>query len=437
MFLRILLDFFLRRKGRIAIAVLAVVMGAAITSSLITVSWDITDKVGRELKAFGANIAVTPNSTSIPIEVGGISFATLEEQQYINGSDLPKLKTIFWRHQIVAFAPYLYGLVQVGSEQVILTGTWFNKTITIPGSSVALPNGTILQRSGGVFTTGVRTIAPWWEVEGNWASDENESWSIVGSSVAKKLNLAVGDTFSITYQNDSYNLIIAGIVTTGSFEDDQIFVTLDAAQTILGKSDKVQKVLVSALIKPDDELAKKDHKEMTELEHVTWYCSPYIGVFTYQIEEVLPGVKAKPIRQVAETEGRLLEQNQLLFTLIALSSIGSSAVAVASTMVASVLQRRREIGLMKAIGADNLQIATQFLAEAGIIGILGGLLGFPLGYLLSGFVASSVFASPATSLNPTILSITLIVAIGISLAGSIFPVKKAIGIEAAAVLRGE
>src|SRR3990170_2256805 len=141
MFLRILLDFFLRRKGRIAIAVLAVVMGAAITSSLITVSWDITDKVGRELKAFGANIAVTPNSTSIPIEVGGISFATLEEQQYINESDLPKLKTIFWRHQIVAFAPYLYGLVQIGSEQVILTGTWFNKTITIPGATVTLPNG--------------------------------------------------------------------------------------------------------------------------------------------------------------------------------------------------------------------------------------------------------------------------------------------------------
>ena len=436
MFLRILFDFFVRRKGRVAVAVLAIVMGAAITSSLLAVSWSIADNVGRELKAFGANIAVTPNSTSISVEVGGISFATLEEQQYMNENDLPKLKTIFWRHQIVAFAPYLYGLVQVGSEQVILTGTWFNKTIAIPGSTVTLPNGTIIQRSVGVFTTGVKTIAPWWTVEGSWVSDENETGCIVGLSVAKKLNLSIGDNLSTVYQNSNYNLTVVGIVTTGSFEDDQVFVTLDVAQTILSKPDKVQKVLVSALIKPDDELARKGHKEMTEEEHARWYCSPYIGVFIYQIEEVLLNVKAKPLRQVAETEGKLLEQNQILFTMIALSSIGASAVAVASTMMASVLQRRREIGLMKSIGADNLQIATQFLAEAGIMGLLGGLLGFPLGYLLSGFVASSAFASPSTSLNPTILPITLIVAIGISLTGSILPVRKAIGIEAAAVLRG-
>lgn len=437
MFFRILRDFLLRRKGRVAIAVLAVVMGASITASLITVSFDITDKVGRELKAFGANIVVTSNSTSIPIEVGGISYATLQEEQYINESDLPKIKTIFWKNQIVAFVPYLYGLVQVGSEQVVLTGTWFNKQITIPGSAINLPNGTVLKSSGGSLTTGVKAIAPWWKIEGSWISDDDNIQCIIGSSLAKKLNLGVGDAFSIAYRDSKYGFTIAGIVTTGSFEDDQVFVSLNTAQTILDKPNKVQKVLVSALIKPDDELAKKDHRAMTAEEHIRWYCSPYISTFLYQIEEALPNVKAKPIRQVAETEGKLLEQNQLLFTLIALDSIGASAVAVAGTMMASILQRRKEIGLMKAIGADNLQITAQFLTEAGIMGLLGGLLGFPLGSLLAEFIASSVFAAPLTSLNLTILPITVIVAVGISLAGSIVPVKKAIEIDAAVVLRGE
>src|SRR3990172_13310326 len=171
MFFRILRDFFLRRKGRIAIAILAVVMGAAITSALTTVSLGITENVGRELKAFGANIVVTPNSTSIPIEVGGISYASLEEQKYINESDLPLLKTIFWRNQIEAFAPYLYGILQSGSEAVILTGTWFYQQIAIPASSTTLPNGTIIKRSAATFTTGVKILAPWWKVEGDWASD--------------------------------------------------------------------------------------------------------------------------------------------------------------------------------------------------------------------------------------------------------------------------
>ena len=155
----------------------------------------------------------------------------------------------------------------------------------------------------------------------------------------------------------------------------------------------------------------------------------------YQIEETLSDVKAKPIRQIAETEGKLLHQNQVLFSLIAANAIGVSSLAVASTMTASVLQRRREIGLMKAIGADNTQVAAQLLAEAGILGLLGGFLGFPLGYLLVEFISYSVFAAPMS--DPLALPITILVAVGISLAGSIVPMRKAMGIEPAVVLRGE
>src|SRR3990170_1722690 len=173
MLLRLVSRSMWRRKERVALALMAVVMGTAITSSLITISMNITDQVGRELRSFGANIVVTPNSTSIPLEVGGINFGSFQEQQYVDEKDLPKLKTIFWRNQITAFAPYLYGLVQSGQDTVILTGTWFNKQIEIPSASITLPNGTVIKRSGQIFVTGAKQIAPWWKIEGELPKDDS------------------------------------------------------------------------------------------------------------------------------------------------------------------------------------------------------------------------------------------------------------------------
>ena len=425
-----------RRKERVALALMAVVMGTAITSSLITISMNITDQVGRELRSFGANIVVTPNSTSIPLEVGGINFGSFQEQQYVDEKDLPKLKTIFWRNQITAFAPYLYGLVQSGQDTVILTGTWFNKQIEIPSASITLPNGTVIKRSGQIFVTGAKQIAPWWKIEGELPKDDSYTQSLVGASIAKKLGFKLGDAFNISYQGSVYALQVAGIVSTGSFEDDQVIVALDNAQRILGKPDYVNKVLVSALIKPDDELAKKDHNKMSQDEHVKWYCSPYVDVFTFQIEEAIPGVEAKSIRKVAESEGKLLGQNQLLFTLIAINSIGASGIAVGSTMMASVLQRSREIGLMKAVGANNLQVASPLLLENCIIGLLGGLIGSPAGYILSYFISSNVF-NFRIPFDPVILPTSILIATGIALLGSLIPIRKAVAIEAARVMRGE
>ena len=436
MLLRLVSKSLCGRRQRVALAILAVVMGSAITSSLLTVSMSITDQAERELRAFGANIVVTPNSTAIPLEVGGVNFGSFQEQQHIEEKDLPKLKTIFWRHQIVGFTPYLHGLVQIGSQTIILTGTWFEKRIQIPGSSVTLRNGTKITRPEETFITGVKRTAPWWNINGNWPHDDSYTQSLVGTSIAKKLSLKIGDNFNISYQGSVQNLVVSGIVATGGFEEDQIFVTLQNAQRIFGEQGDVDRVLVGALIKPDDDLAKKDRNEMTPEEYVTWYCSPYIGVFTFQIEEVLPGVSARPIRQVAETEGKLLGQNQLLFTLIAVNSIAASGVTVASTTMASVLQRRREIGLMKAIGASNLQVATPFLLEACVIGLFGGVLGYPLGYILAGFISSSVFNSP-TIFEPIILPTSILVAGIIVLVGSMIPIRKAVAVEAATVLRGE
>ena len=226
-----------------------------------------------------------------------------------------------------------------------------------------------------------------------------------------------------------------GVVSTSGFEDQQIFVTLGEAQRILKVSNAVDKVLVSALVKPDDELARKPLEKMTADEQVIWYCSPYIGSITYQIEEVLNNTTARAIRQISENEGKILNQTQMMFFLIAAAALLASAIGVASTMMATVFERRLEIALMKAIGAEDGQISRQFFLEALLIGAVGGGVGYALGNFLAQLIGRSVFGTEI-GINFLTLPVTLAISMAVALLGCLIPVRRASSIEPAIVLKG-
>ena len=313
MLLRILWRSFERRKGRIALAVLAVALGAALATALLAISLDITDKMGKELRAFGANIVAAPKQRGIAVEIAGMRYGAATSGTYLDESDLPKLKTIFWRHNIVGFAPFLSGVVDVSPtaaatpdsvtrQKALLVGTWFEKEIAIPTAKrqIALPGGVVREVTpeNKTFTTGIKSIAPWWKIEGAWIAAANaERGAILGAALAQQWQARVGDPLRLAYQNRQYDLTIVGIVSTGGFEENQIFIDLATAQKILELPGKVERVQISALVKPDDALAlraKRDPKSLPPEDFVTWYCSPYIDAITYQVEEVLQGSAAKP-----------------------------------------------------------------------------------------------------------------------------------------------
>lgn len=219
----------------------------------------------------------------------------------------------------------------------------------------------------------------------------------------------------------------------------QIFVPLPTAQALLGLSRGADKVLVSALTLPDDKLRSDlqglDPAKMTPEQYATWYCSPIMGAVVTQIKEVLPATSVKPIRQIAEAEGVFVSKVGFLATLLTVTALAASALAVMTTMTAVVLERRAEIGLMKAIGADGGQIALIFLSEAGLIGLAGGLLGYLAGLELAGFIGRQVFAA-AVALPPVVLPVTLALALGVALLGSAQPVRQAVRLEPVMLLRG-
>jgi putative ABC transport system permease protein len=417
MFTRILRKSLSKRKSRIAIAVLSVIIGAAIATALLTVSSDVSEKVGLEFRKYGANLLVVPESDTIEVGFPGVDFGTVTEQKYINESDLWKIKTIFWRNNVLGFAPVLYQVVTIGEDEneqsVVLAGTYFNRDVEIiePYSPDDLP----------FFNTGIQTISPWWNVEGSWITDQNDTnSSMMGANVAEKLDLKVGDWYTIRYNDNidngnttSYDLKVLGIFETGGNEDNQIFVNLQVVQIIASQEDQVHTVQVSALCNA---------------------CP--VDTFAEEIEGKIPDVEARTVKQLVSAEMSILGKIESMMLLITIIALLASALGVMTTMTTSVIERQKEIGLMKSIGAENKKIVKLFFSEAVIIGGIGGILGYVIGLGVAQFIGLSVFS---TSITPRfeILPIAILISIGVSLFASVLPVRRAVKVEPAIVLRGE
>ncbi len=198
----------------------------------------------------------------------------------------------------------------------------------------------------------------------------------------------------------------------------------------------VRRVYVSALTKPEDALARKDPDKLSPKMRDRWYCSPYANSIAYQIEETLPHTRAEQIRRIAQGEGTILSRISGLMWLVALASLLAAGLAVAASMTTAIVERRQEIGLMRALGATRGVIAALFFSEITLLALGGGLLGYLLGSLLARQIGQQVFGSNI-AFNPTILPATLLLAVAVSLAGSAPSVWHAMKMEPATVLREE
>ncbi|MGH9782824.1 MAG: ABC transporter permease [Terriglobia bacterium] len=428
-----------RRRG--AWAVLAVTLGTAVAAAMLNVSLDVGDKVGRELRALGANVVVTPAADSLPVEIGGIDFRPVTEGAYISEASLGSLKEIFWRNNIIAFAPFLYLPAQLiakadlpSSRQeysTTLVGTWFDHPFTTP--------------SGDRFQTGIRPLNPTWAVEGNWIDDSvpdvAEPQIMLGRSLAEAMRIRTGDSVTMAVSPEAaeqteLTATVAGIITTGGAEDRQAFASLAFVQSLARLPDEVRTVRVSALTKPEDDFSRRDPKTMTRKEYDLWYCSPYISSILHQITEALPSTAARAVRPVAETQGNVLGKMTFLMGMLAILALAAAALSISSLSSLAVAERRQEIALMKAVGAQDWLVSGLFLSEAAVHGLAGGALGFLAGQGLARVLGSVVFGSEI-AVNWLLLPIMVLVALAVTFAGTWLPLRRAARFEPAIVLRGE
>lgn len=412
MLLNIIKKSFANQTKAMALMIASVAVGTAMASSLLTMSLEIGGKVSKELRSFGANIIIEPRVEGL----AGIS----GQRRYLRQEDVIKSKTIFWRHNIVGVAPFLEAegecLAGGKKENVRLVGAWYEKGLPLPGEAKE-------------FEAGIRSVSPWWYVDGRWP--DSPGGTVVGSSLAGRLGLRTGDRLTV----DGRDFVVTGTIETGGDEDNQVFFDLEALQELKGLKDMVSKVMVSALTTPMDDFAYKDPKTMSRTEYEKWYCTGYVTSIAKQLEEVFDGSKAKPVWQVAETEGKILEKLRLLIYLLCIIALVASAIGVSTTMVMSLLRRTEEIGLMKATGADSGQIITIFVSEGFVIGCIGGLIGYGISVFSSHYIGMKVFNS-GVGHKAMLLPVAIVIALLISVSGTILPIRRALGIKPAVVLKG-
>lgn len=428
MFLRIVRESFVRNPRRKMLTAAALAVGMAVATATLTVALEVGDRMAREFRSLGANLLVTPESDTLPLEIGGVDYRPVDEGAYLNEADLGKLKTIFWRHNILGFTPFLDvpTLVTAKPLNTVLIGTWYEHQVPVP--------------DGTSFTTGLSKTNPSWQIRGRWFRDgANEA--VVGAALAAKDPdvFAIGKTIQVTRSqetNSAASLVVTGIVTTGDSEDNAILVPLSFAQKYSNHPGQLRQLYVSALTKPADALADRDPKTLTPTEYDKWFCSPYISSISYQIEQVLPGTAVHAIRKVADSEGRILSRVSTLLWIVTIAALIAAALAITATSAAAVLERQAEIGVMKAIGATNARVTTLFLTEHLALALIGGVIGFGIGTVLAWFLGASVFGTPASP-ELVLLPIVLALAAVVALIGGLIPLRRIAHFDPAPILRGE
>lgn len=420
MFVRLVYESFRRQKRRKVLAGVAITLGVTVATAMIAVATDIGDKINRELRAIGANLVITPQEDTLDVEIGGVNLKPPSDGAYLSESDLPKIKDIFWRNNVTAFAPVLpvsVSIEQAGARlDATLVGTYFAKQFHF-GSET--------------FTTGVRTTYPLWKVSGEWPVDDSQ-YVLVGNRLAARLGITAGRFVRAARRQ----LRVSGILSTGGAEDDEIVASLALAQEILGRPGAVRRVYVSSLTKPEDAFARRDPKTLSGPTLERWSCTPYPQSIAYQLAGAIPHSRAEQIRQVAQNEGAVLTRIEGLIFLITLAALFASALAVSAAMATAIFERRGEVGLMKALGAGKLAVASVFFAEATLLALIGGMLGYAAGSVLAHEIGRSIFNSQI-SISPVLLPLILAIAIVVTFAGSAAAVRRAVGLDPVFALRGE
>ena len=415
-----------RQKSKMLMIAFTIALGAALSSAMLNTMLGVGDKVNQELKTYGANITVMHKEASLLTSIYGADTNKSAVRHFLREDELPKIKTIFWAYNIVDFAPFLTvnATDEHSGSAVKVIGTWFNKQLDLS--------------TGQSISTGMSRMRTWWEVNGEWPRDTDEGVCMAGSLFAGRNALKAGDEITLEAAGGKKVFTIAAVFNSGSAEDENVYVPLKDAQELYGRANIVESIEVSALTTPDNDLARKAARNplsLTIKEKEVWYCTAYVSSICYQIQEVLTDSVAKAVRQVSESEGAILNKTALLMLLITILSLIASALGISNLVSASVMERRTEIGLQKAIGAANYSVALLILTQIMITGVFGGTAGYFAGLGITQIIGQTVFSS-AIPVTPMVIPIGVINIFLITLIGSLPALRYLLKLNPTEVLHG-
>ena len=372
MFWKMVTSSLARRKSRMITALLAIAMGATILSGLVTIYYDIPRQLGKEFRSYGANLIVMPKDSDMKIEDDKIDI----------------IEKSIGEGKIVGIAPYIYENAKINEQPYMIAGTDIE---------------------------GAKNNYPYWLVHGNWPKDSREI--LIGEKIAEQIARGEGDKITINTPKKeggtkATDFVITGVVTTGGKEEELIFMSLSDIREVVGA-------------RGFDVVECSIEAEHNDLENI-------VKMISSTDESLSPRI----VKRVTQSQDLVLNKLQALIWIVTVIVLGIMMICVSTTMMAVVTERRKEIGLKKALGASNKSVIIDFLGEGILLGAFGGFLGVFLGYLFAQRVSVSVFARKVSFLWQ-FLPLTIIVSIIITIVACLIPVRKAVDVEPALVLRGE
>jgi putative ABC transport system permease protein len=385
-------------RGRLFVILLALGAGAAVTAALLNLQVDAKRRITSEFRAFGANVLVTPRDPNPEALQPGVS--TLDSSHY---DRIPQSKG----YDVVAKASLLYGIVKVtpwdgGSEtsdtrratSAVLVGYQFfgNDLADIfPSTIVAEPQGRVLM---GV-DAGIRV-----------------SSCELGEQLAKRLGVQIQQTIELQANGSNVICFINRIRRFGGPEDSQILVWLDAAQELLKQKDRTSIIALNVSGDP-----------ATVQQYVS------------RLQSSMPDVDVRPIRQFTEAEAKVYSRISGLLSATVVIVLLLTGLCVMAAMTNVAMERKNDVGLMKAIGGATRRVLRLFMMEAALLGLAGGVIGAAAGIFLSIWLGKQVFgvaAQPRLIVYPVSVALTTIVAIL-----SAYPLRRLASVRPASVFRGE
>jgi putative ABC transport system permease protein len=379
MFWRIVGRLLTANYGRVFLILLALGAGAGITAALLNLQMDAKRRLTGEFRALGANVIVAPREAEA--NSGG---ATLGE------SVLAQVPATHQGKPVPAVA-FLYVIGQVARA-----GSSHYESAVIAGFK----------------GDGMTAVRPGHRTEYSREIENDPSGCEVGAKAASQFRVSAGDSLQLRNQGREESCKVFAVVATGGAEDAQIFAHLDAVQSLAALPGQISLIQLSVNGTP---------ASVTE----------FIALLARRI----PAADVSGIKQLAEAEGRLYNRISGLLSATVLIVLLLTSLSVMAGMSNVAIERKNDVGLMKAIGGSVRRVVELFLAEAVVLGMVGGLVGSALGLLGSIWLGKAVFgvaAEPRWIVYPVSVALTVIVSVT-----SAFPLRRLASIAPANVFRGE
>ncbi|MEP7027675.1 MAG: FtsX-like permease family protein [Candidatus Eisenbacteria bacterium] len=388
MFAAILRGSLLERRGRVLLAVAAIAIGTSVAAALLLVSRDVGSKVAKELRVYGPNAMLAPSAGAQAMGARDLALAGIGRGDALGEPARQWLTAERAAGRISSFVTLRYGVARHGDRAIPLAAT-------DPGD--------------------LRALYPGWKFVGPADAD-----AVLGVDAAKLLGAVPGGAISLDVADGagtrSVRFSRVAIVSTGGGEDRVAFVSRTRLAAEAG-----QNAAPFALA-----LARVEGSSNAVLAYADRPLPPGIGA----------GVSLRAIRQLSAADGDVLARlKRLLLTVTAVALLAAVLCAM-STLADLVLERTREVALLRSLGAARGDVLLLFATEAVVIGMLGGIVGLAIGIVAAQAIGRGVFGT-AIAVAAGAIPATLLLGVLTALVASVGPVQRALAIEPAQTLRGE